>query len=188
MEKETKIVNIDYNFTDLKLYFEKFKEKQENDYKKNKTYSIEVSSDRFPIFTSIIMMIIGIIGIIIFKDSTFHFLNITESGLYVGYILFGTGLVIFFAICILKGFFAHLSGNRSYTTIEKSYPLKEYFSDNFDKYLNELSLHFNTKITKDNIIKNKKGIIINPNLITKENKAFWYKAIEKQKNFNRKKV
>ena len=37
MEKETKIVNIDYNFTDLKLYFEKFKEKQELDYQKNKT-------------------------------------------------------------------------------------------------------------------------------------------------------
>ena len=34
MDKETKIVNIDYDFTDLKLYFEKFKEKQENDYKK----------------------------------------------------------------------------------------------------------------------------------------------------------
>ena len=187
MDKETKIVNIDYDFTDLKLYFEKFKEKQENDYKKNKTYSVEVLTDRFPIFISIIMMIIGIIGIIIFKDSTFHFLNITESGLFVGFMLFVTGLFMFFTMGVIKVLFTNLSG-RTYTTIDKTYPLKKYFSDNFEKYLNELSLHFNTKITKDNIRKNKNGIIINPNLINKENKAFWYKAIEKQKNFNRKKV
>ena len=51
-----------------------------------------------------------------------------------------------------------------------------------------LSYKFCNTTPQYNIIKNKKGIIIKPNLITKENKAFWYKAIEKQKNSNKRKI
>ena len=186
MTKNNEIINTNYDFTNLNLYFENFKKKQERDYLKNKNHYIEKPFNPFLelcISLSMCLLIIIVSFITSNSDFTKEFagaLSIENSSLEI-YQFLSSILAIFGGLGIIISF-AKFLGNihqRSISVLEE-YTDKEYFDNNFEKYLKELSSYFKTNITENNIIKNDKGLIIEPNLSTNKDKYFWNKINEEK--------
>ena len=158
-----KIISTEYDFTDLKLYFEKFKKKQESDYESNNQLKNFLKNG--------ILILIGIISVLIISKSNELISNVHLKS----YLLFFASLPMLFGTfkLFLSTFIILLKTPSSFITKNKRYTSNEYYLNNFEKYLKELSSHFKTNITENNIIKNDKGLIIEPNLSTNKDKYFW---------------
>ena len=179
MASNNKIINTDYDFSDLKSYFKKFKEKQETDYKNYKEFSIEVTYN--PLIELLksflkngILISIGIISVLIISKSN----GLISNAYLKSYLLFFASLPMLFGTfkLFLSTFIILLKTPNSFITKNKRYTSNEYYLNNFEKYLKELSSYFKTNITENNIIKNDKGLIIEPNLSTNKDKYFWNKV------------
>ena len=179
MASNNKIISTEYDFTDLKLYFEKFKKKQESDYENNNQFSIEVSYNPLvellkSFLKNGILILIGIISVLIISKSNELISNVHLKS----YLLFFASLPMLFGTfkLFLSTFIILLKTPNSFITKNKRYTSNEYYLNNFEKYLKELSSYFKTNITENNIIKNDKGLIIEPNLSTNKDKYFWNKV------------
>ena len=174
---ENNLVELKYD--KVNEYFEKFKQKYTNDYKKNKVKGTKLVRNYYSLLTSLI--IISICPVILTFDfklpdtvsKTLNFHTLITQWLVPTFLIVGVALLVKSMLDFVRG------GHE----VEIEYTKKEYYTKVKSTMLNELKLALNNKITENMITFDKNGLVIGPNLGTNEAMKV-YGEVEKRLNNN----
>lgn len=164
---ENNLVELKYD--KVNEYFEKFKQKYTNDYKKNKMKGTKLVRNYYSLLTSLI--IISICPVILTFDfklpdtvsKTLNFHTLITQWLVPIFLIVGVALLV-------KSMLEFVRGGHE---VEIEYTKKEYYTKIKSTMLNKLRTELHDSITESMLIFDTNGMIVAPNLSTNENKKIF---------------
>ena len=174
---ENNLVELKYD--KVNEYFEKFKQKYTNDYKKNKVKGTKLVRNYYSLLTSLI--IISICPVILTFDfklpdtvsKTLNFHTLITQWLVPIFLIVGVALLV-------KSMLEFVRGGHE---VEIEYTKKEYYTKIKSTMLNKLRTELHDSITESMLIFDTNGMIVAPNLSTNESRKIFGEA-EKSLNQN----